>query len=620
MKKITYLGILAFIALALNGCPGSLAPKRLGEKKPIALVFDSNIEVCYRNLPDVLGESVLSLSVKVPNAKGIESVRNDATDFCYRPRYSGTIEIMKTFLDNELRRIADEPYIINTRLAKDTLYFVFEPKAVPMVSDEGYASQLAICETHLNSNRLTTGTGGNAADCYRAILEKDSTNKRALEGITYITDRYITWAQTSIDKEQYGKADRYLRRLISLNPEHPKVIELNDTVEGALAMRAAAKKQEAAEIERLAALQREQEDEKHQEALEQENRKLQEAAKFREAEIKRREAEIKRKEKELQTNLIDLALKTENLDKQSELLIKTERELEEEAFKNKQIELRREEEELARIREEEAQASQQQQELEKKRLALAKAARTNTVKERPIFTADFSGPPLVNVKKGCFMMGSPLSEPSRDIDEALHYVCIERDFEIGKYEVTFDEYDLFVRDTGGTTPNDWAWGRANRPVINISWVDATAYTQWLTEKTGKRYRLPTEAEWEYAARAGSTTRYPWGDIAEDNRANCDGCKGNLAGNLRTEMVGAFQPNAWQLHDTAGNVWEWTCSVYDDSYSGAELRCVTSGDAPQVIRGGSWKDEPSNIRSAYRNGNVPKEKSNDIGFRVVRVQL
>ncbi len=634
MKKFVYVLLIAFATLIINGCPASFAPKRVGVKKPAPQIVNSNIEVCYRNLPEVLGESVLSFSVKVPNVTGIDSVRTDATDFCYRPRYNGTMQILKTFLDNELRSTTVEPYTINTRLAKDSLYFVFEPKTVPVVSEEGYVSQLAVCENHYRFNRLTTGAGGNAADCYRAILTKDAKNEAALQGLERITERYITLAQNSVDKQQYGKAERFLKRLAIVSSEHPKIEEFSTTIEEGKAARAKAQQEEEAEMMRIAALQRDKEEEtrrkeqeKYEEALkklQQGEIKLQEAATQRAAELKRQEEELERKEEELKR-------KEEVLEQQREEESEAELKRKEEEFKRKQEELKRKQEALKQQRlKEEQKGKQQQQELKEKReaekslrLALEKKAKEKEAEEeekakaRSTITDSFAGPQLVSIRKGCFLMGSPESEPSRDVDETLHYVCIERGFEIGKYEVSFDEYDLFVQDTKGVRPNDWSWGRGDRPAINVSWVDALAYTQWLTEKTGKRYRLPTEAEWEYTARAGSTTRFPWGDVAANQRANCDGCKGKMEGQLRTASVGSFPANKWELYDTAGNVWEWTCSVYDDSYSGAETKCITSSDEPRVIRGGSWKDGPSGIRSAYRNGNTPSEKSNDIGFRVVR---
>ncbi|RMD68212.1 MAG: PEGA domain-containing protein, partial [Gammaproteobacteria bacterium] len=166
------------------------------------------------------------------------------------------------------------------------------------------------------------------------------------------------------------------------------------------------------------------------------------------------------------------------------------------------------------------------------------------------------GPEMVVIPPGRFLMGSPFDEEGRDSDEGpQHRVSIARPFAIGRYEVTFEEYDRFCEATGRRRPDDNGWGRGKRPVINVSWHDAKAYARWLSKQTGKRYRLPSEAEWEYAARAGTSTRYWWGDRVGHGHANCDGC-GSWWDGKETAPVGFFDPNPWGLYDTAGNVWEW----------------------------------------------------------------
>ena len=225
-------------------------------------------------------------------------------------------------------------------------------------------------------------------------------------------------------------------------------------------------------------------------------------------------------------------------------------------------------------------------------------------------------PEMVGIAGGCFLMGSPASEKGWSDRERRHRVCVE-DFSIGKYEVTFEQYDRYVEATGGWArrPNGAGWGRGRRPVIKVSWDDATAYAQWLSGETGRSYRLATEAEWEYAARAGSTTAYPWGDGIGRNRANCNGC-GSRWDYKQTAPVGSFPANAWGLHDTVGNVGEWTCSSYDSSYGGAEKRCATEGKY-RVLRGGSWVNEPWRVRSANRGRDSPDNRAVNIGFRLVQ---
>ncbi len=166
----------------------------------------------------------------------------------------------------------------------------------------------------------------------------------------------------------------------------------------------------------------------------------------------------------------------------------------------------------------------------------------------------------------------------------VHSVTINS-FAMGQYEVTFAEYDKFADATGRAKPSDSGYGRGNRPVINVSWHDATAYTQWLSEQTGHQYRLPTEAEWEYAARAGTETEYWWGNDIGTNNANC---YSNYCGDSYqyTSPVGSFAANPIGLFDTAGNVWEWTCSEYQASYAGKEQQCADSAGS-FVLRGGAW---------------------------------
>ena len=193
-------------------------------------------------------------------------------------------------------------------------------------------------------------------------------------------------------------------------------------------------------------------------------------------------------------------------------------------------------------------------------------------------------------------------------------------FALGRYEVTFDEYERFVRAAGRGRPDDEGWGRGRRPVINVSREDATAYAAWLSAETGLRYRLPSEAEWEYAARAGTETRYSWGNAIGRNRANCFLC-GSRWDREQTAPVGSFAANAWGLHDLHGNVWEWVEDCWHDSYRGAPAdgrAWTTSGDCGhRVSRGGSFTGIPWFLRAAYRLQFSAGVRSGHIGFRVAR---
>ena len=187
------------------------------------------------------------------------------------------------------------------------------------------------------------------------------------------------------------------------------------------------------------------------------------------------------------------------------------------------------------------------------------------------------GPEMAVLPMGSFWMGSPSGETGRyDSEGPVHTVNISQHIAMGRYEVTFAEYDRFVSATNGADiPDDEGWGRGSRPVIDVSQEDAKAYAAWLSAQTGKTYRLPSEAEWEYAARAHTRTRYSWGNKIGRYRANCDGCGGDVENlwddiwdNHQTAPVGSFPPNDFGLYDMHGNVQEWVQDCYHDNYKGA----------------------------------------------------
>ena len=227
------------------------------------------------------------------------------------------------------------------------------------------------------------------------------------------------------------------------------------------------------------------------------------------------------------------------------------------------------------------------------------------------------GPALVVIPAGTFMMGSPEGESGRRKNETLHEVTIRKPFAVGKYEVTFAEYNRFAEETEREKPYDQDWGGGQRPVINVSAHDATAYAAWLSEQTGQSYRLLTEAEWEYVARAGTKTAYWWGDSVGDDNAVCKEC-GSKSSAKTTLPVGSLQANPFGVYDILGNVWEWTCSHFARSYNGAELQCAAVSDEElRAIRGGAYLNPAAAVRSAARDSFSPADSNELVGFRLAR---
>ncbi len=228
------------------------------------------------------------------------------------------------------------------------------------------------------------------------------------------------------------------------------------------------------------------------------------------------------------------------------------------------------------------------------------------------------GPEMVTIPSGRLQMGS-----NHNSDEQIHWVSIKT-FAMSRYEITFDEYDAFAKATGKTKPSDGGWGRGNRPVINVSWHDAVAYTKWLSEQTGQEYRLPSEAEWEYAARGGTETKYWWGNEASHEYANYgtdDCCDGLAKGKDRwkyTAPVGSFDQNPFGLYDTVGNLWEYCADNWHKNYEGAPTDGTVwkgGNKSYRVLRGGSWFDYPVDCRTAVRNWDTSDNRNQIIGFRV-----
>jgi formylglycine-generating enzyme required for sulfatase activity len=233
-------------------------------------------------------------------------------------------------------------------------------------------------------------------------------------------------------------------------------------------------------------------------------------------------------------------------------------------------------------------------------------------------------PTMVVIPAGEFTMGAPAVELG---GEAQHRVRIEAPFAVSKFEITFAEWDACVAAGGcrGYQPGDEGWGRGSNPAMNISWEDAKAFAAWLSAKTGRTYRLLSEAEWEYAARAGTVAAYPYADGLSPTKANydasTDGTGPSDVNRQRTVPVGSFLPNAFGLYDMQGNVSEWVEDCWNDEYTTAaptDGSAWVEGDCKgHVVRGGSWEDSATELRSAARTGGAKDDRFYTDGVRIAR---
>ncbi len=258
---------------------------------------------------------------------------------------------------------------------------------------------------------------------------------------------------------------------------------------------------------------------------------------------------------------------------------------------------------------------------EVQRVASAKPSKPEETETGTVIRDSLRGggraPEMVYVRGGTFSMGSNRSQLDSE-EQPVHEVTL-KSFAIGRYEVTFDDYSLFTRATGRQLPDDLGWGKGMRPVINVSWNDASAYADWLSRQTGHSYRLATEAEWEYAAAGGSHDMYWWGFQVGDDRANCFNCGSRWDGR-QTAPVGSFEPNGYGIHNTAGNVMEWVQDCYHDSYDNAPTdgsAWVDAGCRDRVVRGGAFNKPGTSLRTTKRAQHDADARLFILGFRLVR---
>ena len=318
--------------------------------------------------------------------------------------------------------------------------------------------------------------------------------------------------------------------------------------------------------------------------------------------------------KQATTALDSIKRKTqEKLDKQKRLEV----EVSKDETAKQQLETLKEEQEKKLLSESEELKRLADEKKAKEELAIAAAL----AEEKRIARANthFVEPVMQLIKAGSFTMGS---NDGNEDERPQHTAAIEKDFYIGRFEVTNVEYNEFIRATKKKTMIPPNWTTDMQPAVGVSWDDANAYAAWLSDLTQKTYRLPTEKEWEYAARAGATTRYYWGDRDTSHRK--DAWRKEYPDNAHsyawvktnaediTHTVGEKKPNQWGLHDVLGNVWEWCSDTYTENYN-----APAEEESLKVIRGGSWFSTPEELTLSHRGSNVTDFTSYSIGFRLVR---
>ena len=427
---------------------------------------------------------------------------------------------------------------------------------------------------------MTSPAGNNAWEKYQQVLSLLPAHPEAMAGMERVIESYMELFGSALEQEDFDKAAGYLAKVRELHPDSP-VLEAGE-------QRLEAAKQ--GRTDRLA-----------------------EQARQRQAEEAARQVELERQriaqEIEAHWSAFEAALAGEDLDEATNSLA-----------------------EVRNLNPEDPGLAPAEQRLEAAQAALERKRQEAEEKLR-----ELAGE-LVDIPGGTFRMGD-MSGEGWDDEKPVHSVTVPA-FSMGKYEVTVGQFRRFVEATGYRTDAErnadgnegcviytgdgWEWtsGRSWRnpgfsvgddhPAVCVSWNDAEAFVEWLGAQTGQAFRLPTEAEWEYAARAGSTTKYHFGnsesqlcrygnhaDSSTDFSWRNESCSDGVG--KRTATVGRYQPNSYGLYDVHGNVWEWVADCYNDSYAGApsDGRAWTLGDCSRrVIRGGSWYNDPRYLRSAY----------------------
>ena len=525
------------------------------------------------------------------------------------------------------------------------------PKELALSAEEAEVARLLVAaEADIKARRLTSPAGNNAWDRYQQVLEIDPANLDAIKGMERVIGNYMELFGAAIDQEDFDKAAGYLAKIGELHPDSPVLDEGEQRLQDARQARenrlAEQERQRQAELERQRIAQAvETHWQTFEAALGEEN--LSEAATIlnqvrdlnpeapglttgeQRLEALRSELERQRAEAiQAHWSAFDTALAADDLDEAAGIL-----------------------DEIHGLNPEEAGLTTGEQRLKAAKVELER-------KREEALKLELAGE-MVSIPDGTFRMGD-LSGEGDDHEQPVHTVTVPA-FMMGKHEVTVGQFRRFVELTEYRTDAErnadgkdgcsiytrdgrkWTWGRNWRnpgypvgddhPVVCVSWNDAQAFIEWLTEQTGETFRLPTEAEWEDAARAGSTTQYHFGnsesqlcryanhaDTSTDFVWRNESCSDGVG--KRTAEVGSYQPNSYGLYDMHGNVTEWVQDCWNDSYVGAPTdgSAWVRGDCGQrVVRGGALNNAPRGVRSASRDRGARTGRFNDLGFRLVQDQ-
>ena len=478
---------------------------------------------------------------------------------------------------------------------------------------------LAAAEADLKARRLTSPAGNNAWDRYQQVLGIDPANPDAIRGMERVIGSYMELFGTAVEQEDFDQAESYLERIRNLHPDSPSLLEGKKQLEDA---RQARENRLAEQVR-----QRQAQEEERQKELERQRiaKAIQEYWTAFEAAM---QAEDLYEAASILVQIRDLNPEAPGLAAGEQRLSDLERQLIVQIVEEHWVafEAALEAEDL----DEADDVLTMIRDLDPEEPGLAeKEHRLAEARQRAI-EREYAGE-MVDIPGRTFRMGD-LSGEGDDDERPVHTVTVPA-FRMGKNEVTFVQWDACVADggCGGYRPDDEGWGQGNRPVINVSWDDAQLFIDWLNDKTDGNVRLPTEAEWEYAARAGSTTIYHFGnaesqlcryanhadsstDYSNINKACSDGV------GKRTVAVGRYRPNSYGLYDMHGNVWEWVEDCWNNSYVGApsDGRAWMSGDCGQhTLRGGSWYNGPRALHSATRTKRTLASRHSHLGFRLAQ---